>query len=601
MYNKNNRIDEFLKYFRDIVLQNPDYILTKNNVYGELVRLGVPQNERQDKISFYFSNWIEYFKNDKKCEVFVDPKWTYFCQFISKDSLAQSSFDHLKVYVPLDSNHIEKGAKEIFKFLSDQNISHVSKIGSDVRFDDIVIRLVKPSDVEKLIQFVNNNKYIKEGLLPANPFTYSVNGISVAIDGWISFNSTISSLITLYINEKKVNNLLNTVGVDDFYSYVQSYYNKAFLTAEGLDKLSNDFSPQKKLNNSQLVNYKNVLELIIKMGKDNFNFESYIAHYNSCSNPTINNYEIKQIENIKKINIYSIENNEIVKKTNKMLLEIIDVMMEKYGNQYSVLCAINNYYLSGSDTYITRYKNLRNIVTNSNFREELKAVLENKGVNVIEYAELLLSQRKNNDIVQKQPYSTIEKSVILTIREILEIMTEKFGINIARKNFAAFVNIGSPELLTRDFNLRNRILNSTFRMDLINILNERKMNLEDYLNIILEMSVEHSEVYLEQAILETYSKYEKNYIAGFSNIAGKDFVVKAIQNLVERGTYDGFTRDNGARERLQNNVSSLEVMDILKKSFNYEKFQELSNENFNVLLEEYVNTILMNNNIKKYK
>lgn len=599
MDDRKKRIDEFLKYFRDIMYQNSLDRLTLDNVYGELIRLGVPNTERNEKINDNFKNWIMHFQNNPNCNVFVDPKWSYFCQFISKDNLARNSDEHLKIYIPLDLEHIDRGAKEIFEFLSNNNISHVSKIGSHIRFDDIVVRLINPSDVKKVIEFINKNKYIQEGLLPANPFLYNVNGIPMAVDGRLSFNSTIASLIAIYINEKTEINRLDTVEVNDFYDFLQSYYNKVFFSAKGLQKLENDFSENKYLSAEELVNYKNVIELILKSNKENFNFENYVAHYNSCSNSVINNYKINQIKNIKKLNIHNFENNDIVKKTNEMLLELIDGMMIKNKDTYAVLCAINNYYISGQENYITRDNNLREKVVNSNFREELKIVLENKNVNCIEYSELLLSQRKNKNIMQSQSYSTIEKKIILTSKEILDIMFQKGGRAFAQGNFIGYINTGNPNLLTREFDLRNRISNSTFRMDLINLLNMKKIKLEDYLNIVFGMTVEYNEVYLEQAILETYFKYEKKYQNGFSNISGKEFVVKSLYNLIKTGTYIGFTRDNDARKNLENNVSPNEVLDIIRNSFTIEKFKELNSSNINNLLEEYIDIVLQNNNIKR--
>ncbi len=49
--------------------------------------------------------------------------------------------NHIKLYIPLDARHIYRGVDQIFNFLSENDISHVSKVGSAIRNDDIVIRL----------------------------------------------------------------------------------------------------------------------------------------------------------------------------------------------------------------------------------------------------------------------------------------------------------------------------------------------------------------------------------------------------------------------------------------------------------------------------
>lgn len=518
MNDRNRRIDEFLKYFRDIALQNPGFRLNHRNVYNELTRLGLPKNERNKEINHCFSRWIDDFKYDSNCDVFVSPDWQYFCQFISKDGLARRSSEHLKVYIPLDSVHIERGAKEVFEFLSKENISHLSKIGSHVRFDDIVVRLVNKEDVIKLVEFINNNKYIQEGLMLANPFTFSKDGIPMAVDGSLSFNSTVASLIEFYINDKIDNNALDIVGVDDFYQFVHKYYNYVFSSSDGLERLTRDFSEYGYLSTDELVNYKNVFELLLNARKDNFTLESYFEHYDKCVNPYIQSAKIQQLNAIKE-----------------------------------------------------------------------GCVIENLNDNTV-----------NEEIEDKKSYSVVEKSVILIIQEMLEIMMRKYGRDCAYANLTRYIYTGEPTLLTRDGNLRERVVKSSFRRDLINILNQRNIKLEDYLNVITETSVVLSEVYLEQAILETYYKYEKRYQDGLSYVDGKIFVIGSLSQLIKRGNYNGFTRDNNVRMNLESNVPVSEVINVIKKALNIDEKEELSYFTLLELIKPYVDLILENNRYKNF-
>lgn len=384
MSEKSKRVDNFLKYLRDIAIQNSNFHFNYSMIYHELVKLGVPDSQKEKSIEPLFNNWILHFQNDKNCDVFIDDDWKYFCQFVSSDNLEFSSNDYLKIYVPIDKNHIERGAKEIFEYLSKNNIYHVSKIGSDIRFDDIVIRLTKTDDVTKFVSFINNNKYICEGLLPPNPFLFDFNGIPMAIDGELSFNSTIATLIKLYLNNKIDNNYLNTVGVEDFYQFIQHYYVSSFSNYQGLKKLSRDFTNNDYCDNLKLINYKNVFELILKYRNDNFTLEDYFRHYNECTDILVIADKEKQIKDLKMQSTNIKYNSIIEKNVILMIKDILETMGIKYGYNYAYDVLIE-YVMTGESHYLTRANNLRNRVENSSFREDLINMLSERDVDIVEY------------------------------------------------------------------------------------------------------------------------------------------------------------------------------------------------------------------------
>ncbi len=609
MNDRERKIDEFLKFFRDIAIQNPNHHFVQEEIYYHLTGFGLPPTENHKPIKYYFNNWIQHFEKDKNLRVFVDPNWSYFCQFTSADGKARSCNEHLKVYVPLDSNHLERGAKEIFEFLSKNGISHGSKIGSQVRFDDIVIRLVNPSDLSKLISFINDNSYIQEGLIPANPFAFNVNGIALAVDGALSYNATVSSMILFYINDKKSKNNLESINVNDFYNFVVNYYNYAFTSSEGLARLESDFpwkSGRFESPEAQFVNYKKVFELMIKSINRNFTFNDYISHYFESANTNLNKQKEEQLRNIKMSANFTkgkIVSNEVIENTNELLLQLIDVMSAKSNNQYAVFSNINRYLITGIPECITRQNNLRNRVINSTFRDDLNQILKNSNKGFVEYAEELLSKRKHHTIGQKNNEkvirSTVEKQVILRIKEILEIMSNKYGRRTAHINLEQYLKTGDPSKFTRDYNLRERIVNSTFRADLRQILECRSLTLNDYLTTVSDVKIVQSEVFLEQAILETCSKYEEKYLAGESSYSGKDFVTHSLTQLIEHYNYQGFTRDNGIRQNLMDNVSINEIVTIIKEALGIDDSKNISRAEISQLAEQYVDRILSNNNQKK--
>ena len=376
-----NEIDKLLKKWAKIIEQNPNSRIGKDYIYHLLIFNGTKKEEElvdlsSEKVNtlniFFsknkkstFSNWIDKFsKSNTKC--FVSPDWQYFCQFISKDNKAYNSDEHIKMYVPLDAKHIERGVQMIFKFLDKNKISHLSKVGKRIRFDNVVIRLINPEDADKLLDFIKKNHYIQDGLLKPNPFAFQKDNIALAVDGDLSYNSTVSRLITDYLLREKENNNLKNVSADNFYNYVNVLYKTQFITHEN-DHLSNLFDWE----DYEEINYREVISLILKSKNSFFQYKDLIDHYLTCAN--ISNSE-------------ELETQEV----NDMLIESIIAMTKRFNK-----CGTNNveaYYETGNPTLITSQNRLRERVVNNNFRDRLRKILNKNNISFIDYAENLLQE-----------------------------------------------------------------------------------------------------------------------------------------------------------------------------------------------------------------
>ncbi len=383
---RNEAIDAFLQYFAKLAKENPDLNFKSesmnNYVYRQLYHIGVKRSEfgidLSDKPSptFHgpimnngvghpessFNLWINSFRN-RKTDVHVSAGWRYFCQFISQDKTANDSKQHLKVYVPLDAAHIERGATMIFDFLERNNISHVSKIGKAIRFDDIVIRLVEEKDVDTLINFINNTSYLMQGLISPNPFAYNKNGIALAVDGSLSYNSTVAGLISLYIDNKMRTKTLNNVGCEDFYAFVND-----MLISEFVNNESTELTDYFQIYGEDVKrNYKQVFSLIMKVHDPMFSYEKLKGHYQEC------------LREEKKLSPGQIANVE------RTLLEAIDLMIKRFNDEYAIH-NVESYYLTGDPTKLTRNNNLRDRVVHSTFRRDLNAILELERKTFMQYA-----------------------------------------------------------------------------------------------------------------------------------------------------------------------------------------------------------------------
>ena len=155
-------MERFLQFWVDIYKQNPNYRISRTSVYDRMIKLGVSENDRyyNNSKNGNFDYWVTNFSNNKT-KVFVNADWPYFCQFINDWSIDKSIYfndEHIKMYIPLDGEHIKLGTQMIFEFLSENDIKHISKVGKEIRFDGIVVRLASSQDAQKLQKFLDTTK-----------------------------------------------------------------------------------------------------------------------------------------------------------------------------------------------------------------------------------------------------------------------------------------------------------------------------------------------------------------------------------------------------------------------------------------------------------
>lgn len=589
MNDRYTTIDNFLKYIRDIELQNPGFIdapRANNNVYSQLIRIGVKPQERNFKMpdNGLFDNWIQRFANTPNINVFVSPNWRYFCQFKNDDGRVVGSSDHIKVYIPQDSLHIEQSANMIFDFLAKNNIPHLSKIGSDIRFDDIVIRLINPEDEIKLREFVNNNQYIQAGLIPANPFLFQIDGIALACDGSISFNSTVASYITLYIRERKKQNKLNNVGISDFYTFVQDYYQRTFIDKTNIQNIKSDFGFDRDL----ISNYMNVTELLLKCIDKKFGYSDYIDHFNKCNNDylmyqqetALENCYAAAIRNQQQRNYGQTERlitNQMREETNQMLLRVINVLKIRYQPETNI--RIQKYLETGNVNYIPGDDpNLRRELANSSFLSDLKQILASDRVSLDDYISNVSRTMSNNN---QQVDELLDFSY--------KALCEKYGPKRAIYNLEQYLYTGDSTFLTRNRNARQIISNSTFRNDMLQVLNGK--SLQDYMNAKEGPSKSKDEI-LREALTTTFNKYEKAYQDGKATISGSEWIYSALAQLISKGSYNGFTRDNQARDNVMNNITSSDALEIISQFYGVNKTQGLTPDVISAYIHAYVSDVV---------
>ena len=466
-------LNEGDKFLKDIYKSLSDYnknfdeLLSEpsRNLFTQIYNLLVFHNTKREdrKHDLYEEGMFSRFCSAKRSNTnaFLSSPHPYFCDFVSRDLKAMGTCDHIKVYVPLDYEHLERGANEIFAFLDENNISHRSKVGRRIRFDDLNIRLINKEDLEKLLTFIKNNKYIQEGLLKPNPFAYVCDNISLASDGSLSYNETVTNYIMLYLIDVHKNKKKN-ITIKDFYHFVIDYYAKTFVSHENLEQFSKDFGHSMDNYNEDPIDIDDydvyndhmfVSKLIIESPAEDYSLNRFITHFN-----LMHNTKTKHITKSK----------ETIYLT---LRRMIATMLRKKNPDYK-LWNIESYIREGDPYYLTSFEDCRNQICNSSFREDFLELIKSNGLNLRN--ELL---RVYNQVIKLDP--EIEN----VLRDFLAVGKVKYG-DEAIYYIRDFLSTGDPTYITKTENLRNRFIAlkvCTYLRDYIDLTN---ISLEDIVNNI---------------------------------------------------------------------------------------------------------------------
>lgn len=318
---KIKRQQDYFTIINNVLLKYPNlsYDELMTVTYSALIKLGVPIEEREKNLLLVFNTWLNDFDDIDNIEVKYDPSWKSFCRFENRVEEIDVS-TAIKLYIPMDEEHIEEGCSQLFGFLAKQDIPHLSKVRNKISIDDVVVRVNSIEEAEKITNFVNKNNYIKQGILPSNPFLVDHQGIAHAMDGnTTSYNGVLCELITNYIVNKKKYDDINNINISDFKLYLQEIndYN-----------IVNDNNPNNEKNN--------VVKLILNSTNSNDytydNFKNYV--------------QIRKDQSSKMINV------------NYVLQDGIRVLMDRYGEEIAIK-QLDKYLETGDYTKFSREENSR--------------------------------------------------------------------------------------------------------------------------------------------------------------------------------------------------------------------------------------------------
>ena len=220
------RRDEMDSFLKQLYEMHKDVNIGRNVVYNMMKNYGLKSEDtsqfgyKGDNIEPLFNDWFERFKTKKNTLAYRDMvHFLYFFQFVSRTDVPCDKF--IKFYIPLDKEHLEDGVNLLFDYIDKENIKHQSKVGKEMRSDNVIVRVDK-NDIEaqkKILNFLTKNRYIRKGLNKTNPFVPSVNGIGMMSEHGNSYNGDLAYYIEHYIREAKKNNL-ETVSIEGFRDFL---------------------------------------------------------------------------------------------------------------------------------------------------------------------------------------------------------------------------------------------------------------------------------------------------------------------------------------------------------------------------------------------
>ena len=344
MESNDERVNNILNHFKQLLIDNDNLNVTENDIYNYLINTIEDNND----ISKIIKSCNRKYGNIK-----------YKDNIFKSKNIDIKCINPIKIYLPTDYMHIDNTINKILNFFNKKNTGFEMKVTNKICNNDISLRLSSIKDVNKFLIFLKNNNKVKEELINTSPFCYVENNLSFAIDGNLSYISIISNYIYDYLNSKK--NDLDNISTDDFYNYIIDTYNNAFI----------NFTKYKDLkipginnpNEEEIFNYKKITELILKVSEKKFNRDTFEEHFNECNDTNI----VKEEKNC------FLALNTLI---NYIRFE------KQYKSDSEILDTLKKYFETDNLSYITNKGFFRTTIYLTKFKASIEKILKNNNLSL---------------------------------------------------------------------------------------------------------------------------------------------------------------------------------------------------------------------------
>lgn len=361
--NNNYAQEMFIKRLARIYQQNPTISIKDDTIYRELIKFNI--NSQGEYTPLPSENLVSiqlklktFFDNNPKVHTYISQNGNFWVienrmnqttiEFMSKMSSA------IKIYVPVISKDLDYVATNLFSFMIVKGIIMQCKIAKDLRNDTLVLRVSTPRDAILVENYINNELHYHTDIRPS-PFTLNRGKIGYALDGNLSYNSTIArKLILEYLQSKKESNTLEASSLSDFLTFLeQEHTNLQFRSSDSLAKYH-------LYNQDKYNDFTVILELIIENIKGSL---------------TIN--ELFRYNQVLRLQKASIPINEGQIQNRDKLLSILGKLSSIYSIE-ELHQRIIKYIETGNINYFTREcqirSNVQTFFTPESMKEEIKSI-----------------------------------------------------------------------------------------------------------------------------------------------------------------------------------------------------------------------------------
>lgn len=206
----NDERKEFINYLKTLILSNPNKKMDYRVIYSLLVSYNLPMNASlYDDLRGMFPSIIASFKQ------VGDPRTTY--KQTNDYLLIQNgrlNNNEVKVYIPTSKETLERTLMIIAKSLQQLNINYEVRVTSNMRNDNVVIKVNSLEDAQMLENVITLNRL--NGSVGVNPFLPTVNGVGMSMDNSFSYTTVLSTLLATFIDEHPSLDDLTLANFNDF-------------------------------------------------------------------------------------------------------------------------------------------------------------------------------------------------------------------------------------------------------------------------------------------------------------------------------------------------------------------------------------------------
>ena len=460
---------DFLNDILTLYVSNPGLDIDSNFIYSRIMYFNTTEDQLPNKsIKDMFHEFQKRYEFNKGIKTLYLPSRSSFLWFENG-----KTSNEIKLYIPLDYAHIKEGANQLFDFLASSGIHHQSKISSIIRNDDVVVRVNNLEDAERIVNYVNSNNYIKEGLMKTNPFLANFNGVGFAMDNNYSYNFTVCELISNFFNELKNKNRLDLFTINNLNEYIRS---------TSLNVTDPDL--------------KDICLLIEKTTSHNFKFQDFINH-----------------ASIKSTDKYTTNRKRIIDPS--IYLEEVIIKNSKYYPQNSKAAILN--YMKGISNYFTRKDNIRESlirhVNPSDLVPVMRNKLQNNGLQIpnndLELVDKYLSLVLNKELkVENENSAQLNQSLTNKFYILVDAYNSTLNVYGFEQAHAAILNLlinGEINLFTNRFKDRDKlrtILNSDIKKIVLSNIDINNLDVKNVSDIVnrFESYINEDTNYKQQSI-----------------------------------------------------------------------------------------------------